>query len=109
MCFRWRLKIPIISAAKRVVLVGEAAHVLPPIGAQGLNMGLRDAADLAEIVRDALLMGGDPGDGRRAATLCARAARRCVQPDLRGGHGEPHTAQRFPARASRCAPPECTC
>ena len=48
-------------AAKRIVLVGEAAHVLPPIGAQGLNMGLRDAADLADIVRDALLMGGDPG------------------------------------------------
>ena len=29
--------------------------------AKGLNMGLRDAADLADIVRDALLMGGDPG------------------------------------------------
>ena len=48
-------------AAKRIALVGEAAHVLPPIGAQGLNMGLRDAADLAEIARDALLMGTDPG------------------------------------------------
>ena len=32
-------------AAKRIALVGESAHVLPPIGAQGLNMGLRDAAD----------------------------------------------------------------
>jgi len=49
-------------AAKRIALVGEAAHVLPPIGAQGLNMGLRDAADLAEIARDALLTGTDPGD-----------------------------------------------
>lgn len=49
-------------AAKRIALVGEAAHVLPPIGAQGLNMGLRDAADLAETVRDTLLMGADPGD-----------------------------------------------
>lgn len=49
-------------AAKRIALVGEAAHVLPPIGAQGLNMGLRDAADLAEIARDALSMGTDPGD-----------------------------------------------
>lgn len=48
-------------AARRIVLVGEAAHVLPPIGAQGLNMGLRDAADLAEIVRDTLLAGADPG------------------------------------------------
>lgn len=32
----------------RVALVGEAAHVIPPIGAQGLNLGLRDAAVLAE-------------------------------------------------------------
>jgi 2-octaprenyl-6-methoxyphenol hydroxylase len=34
----------------RVALVGEAAHVLPPIGAQGLNLGLRDAATIAELV-----------------------------------------------------------
>jgi 2-octaprenyl-6-methoxyphenol hydroxylase len=48
-------------AKARVALVGEAAHVLPPIGAQGLNMGLRDAADLAEIVGQAMLSGEDPG------------------------------------------------
>jgi 2-octaprenyl-6-methoxyphenol hydroxylase len=48
-------------AQHRVALVGEAAHVLPPIGAQGLNMGLRDAADLADIVREAMLSGEDPG------------------------------------------------
>ena len=40
-------------AKNRVVLVGEAAHVLPPIGAQGLNMGLRDASDIARIVGEA--------------------------------------------------------
>jgi 2-octaprenyl-6-methoxyphenol hydroxylase len=48
-------------AKARIVLVGEAAHVLPPIGAQGLNMGLRDAADIADIVREAMLSGEDPG------------------------------------------------
>lgn len=48
-------------AAKRIALVGEAAHVLPPIGAQGLNMGLRDAADLADTVRTTLAHGEDPG------------------------------------------------
>jgi 2-octaprenyl-6-methoxyphenol hydroxylase len=48
-------------AKARIVLVGEAAHVVPPIGAQGLNMGLRDAADIADIVREALLAGEDPG------------------------------------------------
>jgi 2-octaprenyl-6-methoxyphenol hydroxylase len=48
-------------AKNRIALIGEAAHVLPPIGAQGLNMGLRDAADIADIVRDAIGRGEDPG------------------------------------------------
>jgi 2-octaprenyl-6-methoxyphenol hydroxylase len=48
-------------AQHRIALVGEAAHVLPPIGAQGLNMGLRDAADLADIVRNTMVSGEDPG------------------------------------------------
>jgi 2-octaprenyl-6-methoxyphenol hydroxylase len=48
-------------AQHRVALVGESAHVLPPIGAQGLNMGLRDAADIADIVRHAMVSGEDPG------------------------------------------------
>lgn len=52
---------PAQLAAKRIVLAGESAHVLPPIGAQGLNMGLRDATDLAEIVGECLALGGDPG------------------------------------------------
>jgi 2-octaprenyl-6-methoxyphenol hydroxylase len=51
-------------AKARIALVGEAAHVLPPIGAQGLNMGLRDAADIADIVRDAMLWGDDPGSSK---------------------------------------------
>lgn len=41
-----------------VVLVGEAAHAFPPIGAQGLNLGLRDVADLA-----AALAGSDRSAG----------------------------------------------
>jgi 2-octaprenyl-6-methoxyphenol hydroxylase len=48
-------------AKTRIALIGEAAHVLPPMGAQGLNMGLRDVADIADVVRDALATGGDPG------------------------------------------------
>jgi 2-octaprenyl-6-methoxyphenol hydroxylase len=48
-------------AQRRIALVGEAAHVLPPIGAQGLNMGLRDAADIADVVRDAMAANEDPG------------------------------------------------
>ena len=61
-------------AAKRTVLLGEAAHILPPIGAQGLNLGLRDAAALADCVADALRGARDPGG---EATLEAyRSARR---------------------------------
>lgn len=48
-------------AQHRIALVGEAAHVLPPIGAQGLNMGLRDAGDIADAVKDAIAAGEDPG------------------------------------------------
>jgi 2-octaprenyl-6-methoxyphenol hydroxylase len=35
-----------------VVLAGEAAHAFPPIGAQGLNLGLRDVADLSAALAD---------------------------------------------------------
>jgi len=67
-------------AQHRIALVGEAAHVLPPIGAQGLNMGLRDAADIADIVREAILSGEDPGspqalkryDSARRADVASR-------------------------------------
>jgi 2-octaprenyl-6-methoxyphenol hydroxylase len=41
------------AARARIALVGEAAHVLPPLGAQGLNLGLRDSATIAEIVAEA--------------------------------------------------------
>jgi 2-octaprenyl-6-methoxyphenol hydroxylase len=52
---------PTQFARNRIVLIGEAAHVIPPIGAQGLNMGLRDAADIAAIARDVITKGADPG------------------------------------------------
>jgi 2-octaprenyl-6-methoxyphenol hydroxylase len=48
-------------AANRVALVGEAGHVIPPIGAQGLNLGLRDAAMVGEVVIDAQRAGNDVG------------------------------------------------
>ncbi len=55
-------------AQNRIALVGEAAHVVPPIGAQGLNLGLRDAATLAELVADAHRQNRDVG----APALLAR-------------------------------------
>lgn len=46
-------------AANRIALIGEAAHVLPPIGAQGLNLGLRDAALISELAAQAVGAGAD--------------------------------------------------
>jgi 2-octaprenyl-6-methoxyphenol hydroxylase len=45
----------------RVALAGEAAHAAPPIGAQGLNLGLRDAETLAMLIGGAQLRGEDIG------------------------------------------------
>ena len=59
--FPLSIETPARLASKRIALVGESAHVLPPIGAQGLNMGLRDAADIASIVRAALTSGEEIG------------------------------------------------
>jgi 2-octaprenyl-6-methoxyphenol hydroxylase len=46
----------------RIALVGEAAHLVPPIGAQGLNLGLRDAATVSELVVSARRNGSNVGD-----------------------------------------------
>lgn len=67
-------------ARGRVALVGEAAHIIPPIGAQGLNLGIRDAATLAELACDALRAGRDIGgsdvmeayESRRRADVASR-------------------------------------
>ncbi len=47
--------------APRLALVGDAAHVIHPIAGQGLNMGLKDIAALAECIVDAARLGIDPG------------------------------------------------
>jgi 2-octaprenyl-6-methoxyphenol hydroxylase len=45
----------------RLALIGDAAHVIHPIAGQGLNMGLKDVAALAETIVDAARLGLDPG------------------------------------------------
>jgi 2-octaprenyl-6-methoxyphenol hydroxylase len=69
-------------ARHRVILLGEAGHVVPPVGAQGLNMSIRDAAVASELVIGALATGEDPGsvpvlseyDRRRRADVMSRQA-----------------------------------
>lgn len=61
--------------ARRIALVGETAHAFPPVGAQGLNLTLRDIAVLAEIAGGATARGEDPGsDAVLAAYDAARRA-----------------------------------
>jgi 2-octaprenyl-6-methoxyphenol hydroxylase len=58
----------------RVALAGEAAHVMAPIGAQGLNLGMRDVADIVKI---AARHRADPG-----APLALTAYDRARRPDI---------------------------
>lgn len=49
-------------AAPRLALTGDAAHAIHPIAGQGLNLGIRDAAALAEVLAEAMRQGEDIGD-----------------------------------------------
>jgi 2-octaprenyl-6-methoxyphenol hydroxylase len=75
--FPLRLRVVNTPIARRAVVVGNAAQALHPIAGQGLNLGLRDAAHLAEVLEGA----GDPGAADTLATY--RDARR--RDSIRGG------------------------
>jgi 2-octaprenyl-6-methoxyphenol hydroxylase len=59
---------------ERIALVGDAAHTVHPLAGQGLNLGLRDVAALAEAVVERMRLGLDPGD--RATLEAYQRARR---------------------------------
>jgi len=59
--FPLRLQIAKSFVAPRLALIGDAAHVIHPVAGQGLNLGLKDVAALAEVVIDAMRLGQDHG------------------------------------------------
>lgn len=63
---RWSYPLSVLIAERyvdrRLALVGDAAHAIHPIAGQGLNLGLRDVAALAEVLVDAARIGLDIGD-----------------------------------------------
>ena len=62
---RWSYPLGLVHAdryvAERLVLAGDAAHAIHPIAGQGLNLGFRDVAVLAEVLADARKAGRDIG------------------------------------------------
>lgn len=85
----------------RIALVGEAAHLVPPIGAQGLNLGVRDVQDLVAVVRENR---ADPGGERVLARYDSRR-----RPDILLRSGAVDLLNRsllsaaFPAQLARTA------
>lgn len=66
-------------AARRIALVGEAAHIFPPIGAQGLNLGIRDVEALVDVSRR------NRSDPAAPSALAAYEAKRRPDIALRSG------------------------
>jgi 2-octaprenyl-6-methoxyphenol hydroxylase len=68
---RWSYPLSLMHARRyvgdRLALIGDAAHVIHPIAGQGLNLGLRDVAALAELIVDSRRLGLDIGNGEMLA------------------------------------------
>jgi 2-octaprenyl-6-methoxyphenol hydroxylase len=91
-------------AGERVLLVGNAAQTIHPIGAQGFNLGLRDVEALAAMLADAAAHGADPGAADRLAALAAaREADRSATIRLSDGLARAFLPKALPLRLLRGA------
>ena len=59
--FPFRFQVARRFVGERLALIGDAAHVVHPLAGQGLNLGLRDVAALAETIVGEMRLGLDPG------------------------------------------------
>jgi 2-octaprenyl-6-methoxyphenol hydroxylase len=91
---RWSYPLSALWAGRftdtRLALVGDAAHGIHPIAGQGLNLGFRDVAALAEAVVEAVAAGEDPG----SPAVLARYDRR-ARPDAALMLGATHVLERL--------------
>ncbi|WP_051779012.1 FAD-dependent oxidoreductase [Streptomyces sp. NRRL S-241] len=71
--FRTHRRLAARDGRRRVLLIGDAAHVCSPIGGQGLNLGLRDAVSLAAVLPAATARGGPSYEGLEAWRRSRRA------------------------------------
>ena len=101
---RWTYPLALLLAeryiAPRLALVGEAAHMIHPIAGQGLNLGIRDVAALAELVIDARRLGLDIGDAAVLRALPAMAPLRCARARRGDRRPQPPVLERGGPRCS---------
>lgn len=89
--FPLRLQLARRYHGERLVLLGDAAHVVHPLAGQGVNLGLRDAAELRDALSDAVQRGSDPG----AEYVLRRYARRRRSADTLDAHAFDALARLF--------------